>query len=281
MKIAGSCAAILLATALSLHGPIAHADEIVVVAPERAVMPAAAGEEVTKQPLFGYLSRPDASGKLPAVVLLHGCPGLGPHEIEAAAALKSWGYVALALDSLGGSGACTAIAPGVAAEVADSYAALRYLAGQDFVDSGRIAVLGFSMGGIAVLADVERGKVERTQAMHFAAAAAYYPWCGANLGDMTVRTLILIGERDDWAPAESCRKMVAHESDGALVRGPVAGKPVSLTVYPGATHAFDSRYMPPTFMGHTLEYNPSVAHDAETRLRAFLAEALGEPSTTN
>jgi dienelactone hydrolase len=44
--------------------------------------------------------------------------------------------------------------------------------------------------------------------------------------------LILIGERDDWTPAEPCRKLAAAAQE--------AGHPVAIKVYPGAHHAFDS-----------------------------------------
>ena len=54
-------------------------------------------------PLVGYLGRPDLPGRLPAVVVLHWCSGFGRHDIVAALTLKSWGYVALAPDSLGGA----------------------------------------------------------------------------------------------------------------------------------------------------------------------------------
>ena len=44
--------------------------------------------------------------------------------------------------------------------------------------------------------------------------------------------LILIGENDDWTPAEPCRKLTEVAQQ--------AGYPVALKVYPGAHHSFDS-----------------------------------------
>ena len=55
---------------------------------------------------------------------------------------------------------------------------------------------------------VEHGSIEQASPNKFRAAVAFYPPCRGFKGDMTVPTLILIGERDDVTPAEECRKMV-------------------------------------------------------------------------
>jgi dienelactone hydrolase len=39
--------------------------------------------------------------RFPAVVVLHGCSGISSHSARIADRLGSWGYVALAVDSLG------------------------------------------------------------------------------------------------------------------------------------------------------------------------------------
>ena len=44
--------------------------------------------------------------------------------------------------------------------------------------------------------------------------------------------LILIGEKDDWTPAEPCRNLT-HAARAA-------GYPVAIKIYPGAHHSFDS-----------------------------------------
>ena len=123
--------------------PGARCDELVQVAPHRAAA-GLAGSEGTP-PLLGYLARPDGPGRLPAVVLLHGCSGFTPHDTEAAWTLKSWGYVGLALDSLGNANMC-AESGGAGAEARDAYAALRYLGAQGFVAADRVAVMGYWAG---------------------------------------------------------------------------------------------------------------------------------------
>jgi dienelactone hydrolase len=258
------------ALALLASEPVARADELVQIAPHRAASPFEMHNAMP--PLFGHLARPDRPGRLPAAVVLHWCVGFGLHDVAAAARLKSWGYVALAPDSLGGANLCSA-ETGWQAEVDDGYAALRWLAAQDFVDAGRVVVIGYSMGATAALSAVERGSLQDGRPEHFRAAVAYYPRCDASRGNLTAPALILIGDRDDWTPAEDCRKLVAHESDIAMTRS-AGGEPMRLMVYPGATHAFDVPGPPLTYFGHAIAHDPAATGDAEARVRAFLNDTL-------
>ena len=116
-------------------------------------------------PLLGFLTRPNGPGRFPAVILLHGCSPFDGHDVAAAETLQSWGYVALALDSLGAANVCEGGgAAGANAEVLDAHAALRFLAAQSFIARARIAVMGWSMGGDAALAAVEKGWNDRAAA---------------------------------------------------------------------------------------------------------------------
>jgi dienelactone hydrolase len=103
---------------------------------------------MSSQPLMGYLARPDEPGRHPAVIELHGCGGFGTMDVVVADVLKSFGYVALALDSLGDANVCEQhpAGDGRLAEAFDAYATLDWLAEQNYVDSNRVALLGFSMG---------------------------------------------------------------------------------------------------------------------------------------
>lgn len=92
------------------------------------------------------------------------------------------------------------------ARVNDAYGALEFLTTLGFVDSRRVALMGFSAGGIAVLQAVQLGAAEALMKQKFQAAIAYYPSCSVTSGEMAVPTLILVGERDDWTPAAACRK---------------------------------------------------------------------------
>jgi len=234
--------------------------------------------------LLGYLARPDAglsgmlgshsdsTGPYPAVVVLHGCGGISSHSAGIADRIGSWGYVALTVDSLGPRGMTSRCGGGGLDQAFDAYAALSYLSQLDFVDPARVAVLGQSMGGGSVLYAVDRDLAAQYFNERFRAAIAYYPGCGVGAAMMTAPTLVLIGEADDWTPAEPCREMVTHaRPDGAAI---------TLTVYPGAHHAFDVAELKPGIrsLGHWVEYNEPAAKDAEQKVRAFLAANLGGPS---
>jgi dienelactone hydrolase len=220
----------------------------------------------SRQPLEGYLARPEAPGRHPAVVVLHGCGGFGATNVAQADVLKSFGYVALALASLGDADACSSRGGGSRAEAFDAYAALDWLAGQSFVDPARVAVMGYSMGGNATLLAVEPGAIEGARPRHFRAAVAYYPRCRGRTGIVTAPTLILVGDRDDWNPASRCRAMLARR-DGK-------GSPVRLVVYPGATHAFDVPGQAQHYLGHRLQYDPPATAQAWREVRSFLGREL-------
>ncbi len=269
---AGLCITALLLAVLSLAAPACAQDlawlggDTVEVAPHR--MGLRPFPEPINHPLLGYLAKPEAPGRHPAVVVLHGCGGFGTLYPVMADVLKSYGYVALAIDSLDGFNSCTDI-DGATAEAFDAYAALNWLARQDFIDLDRVAVLGYSMGGIATLDDVEAGvgALEKAEKRHFRAAVAYYPCTRNRVGVMTVPTLILVGDKDDWTPASYCRNMMMRRNG--------KGAPVTLIVYPGATHAFNAPGPPRQYMGHHFVHDPQATADAWKRVRNFLQTTLG------
>jgi dienelactone hydrolase len=231
------------------------------------------------QPLQGLLRRPAGAGPFPAVVLLHSCNGNWQQLDERwGRQIAPWGYVTLTVDSFGPRGidnTCTSSSP---ADLAfDAYRALDFLVRDPSVDPDRVAVLGFSQGGWLALSSVEPGVVEHSSTHKFRAAAAFYPLCRTVRGNLTVPTLILIGELDDWTPADDCRRLAEGTDDYGVSRQKGQSAPIKLIVYPGARHAFDAPNLktPSELFGHRLEYNQAAADQSAVALREFFEAAIG------
>jgi dienelactone hydrolase len=246
--------------------PASGSEELIQIAPSRAGFSGAR----SNQPLLGYLLRPEhADHPQAAIVVLHGCEGFGLTYVIRGRELQSLGYVVLVLDSLGAANACNR-GPGAPPEALDAYAALGWLDKQSFVDPTRVAVLGFSMGGLAALMVAESGPLANTFPNHFRAAVAYYPPCRWSSGVMTMQTLILIGGGDDWAPAGDCEAMMKRRNG--------KGAPVTLHVFPGVTHAFNSPAPPHWHLGHFIQFDPAATVAAREQVRDFFQEWLDPPS---
>jgi dienelactone hydrolase len=225
--------------------------------------------------LPGHLYRPNGSEPFPAVVLLHGCGGIRPVHHHWAHTLQQWGYVALLVDSLsprGQTNICDSprsVDPQYA-RMPDAYAAKAYLARQPFVDGTRIAVMGWSHGGSTTLYAVDNIYLARINATPFQAAIALYPGCVLRLLRLNAPLLILIGEDDDWTLASRCKDMVSQSAQW----GDKTAYSITLQVYPGAPHGFDSLIPPRSYYGHTVGRHPEAAAQAEEEAKRFLAQYM-------
>ena len=231
------------------------------------------------QALQGYLRLPDGPGPSPAVVLLHGCGG-GWRGIDErwGKLLAEWGYVTLTIDRFGSRGITNSCTGGLPPQTLyDAYRALNFLVGQSSVDPDRVAVVGFSQGALLALLSVERSQIERSAKEKFRAAIGFYPPCLGVKGNMTVPTLILIGELDDWTPAQECRNLAEGRDDWGISREKGQGFPIEITVYPGAYHDFDMPHFrtPQKLLGHHLEFNEEARDRSVDALRKFLYATIG------
>jgi dienelactone hydrolase len=230
-----------------------------------------------KVTLVGYMARHAGPGPFPAVVLLHGCGGYHSSMMSWTDRLAAWGYVALSVDSFGPRKIETACngAPG---HPQDAFAALHHLVQQPFVRADAVALMGFSLGGMLTLTNLEVGSIARLFPDKFRAGIAFYPICFAASGLMPVPTLVLIGRADTWTPATDCEDMVAGKSSPGLARLPGDRSKVKLIVYPGAPHGFDvsdlmylSEYK---LEGRVIAYDDVATKDAIVQVRAFLKAAM-------
>jgi dienelactone hydrolase len=247
---------------LVLCAPVARAEPVRVASV--AVPGVAAGPE-----LPASLYRPDGAGPFPAIVLAHTCAGINEQTEVWARRLVGWGYVVVAPDSFGPRGEKIVCGNGTIVSgnmrVADVAGAIDFLNAQTFVRKREIGLIGHSHGGWTTVRAVQ--KSYGLAARGLKAAVAYYPSCTAAFDThVDVPLLILIGDRDDWTPADRCRRLQAAGFDRPEL--------VDAVYYPNARHAFDVTAPERTAFGHRLGYDPVAAPDAEARTRAFFERAL-------
>ena len=212
--------------------------ESVTLSAQQVLLGETQGKPVT---LAGELRLPGlGTDKVPTVILVHGIAGLAPRHFEWANALNSWGYGVFIPDHISGRG----IAPmtiqdymlSAEARMVDVYRALPQLLNHPRIDPERIAIMGFSYGGLTTLITSQERFRKRYGLPNFLfLLIALYPGCywrlrdDVNVADRPIR--IYIGTADDWTPVEPCRILVTDLKKG--------GANVGLTEYPGATHAYD------------------------------------------
>jgi dienelactone hydrolase len=204
--------------------------------------------------ITGHLFLPASAtekDKAPAIILVHGSGGIydamldyWPKQFNAA------GYAVLALDSFGPRGVKSTAEDQsqvpFAADVADAFSALKLMASHPRIDASRIAIMGFSRGGIATW----RTAVERIIAGQSAAQtlpaglrfAAHIPvYSGGCVGVFRLIVkpgvfskspmLWVHGDADDYAPIGPCRDYAEKISQ--------AGTPGEFVTIAGARHKFD------------------------------------------
>ncbi len=124
--------------------------------------------------------------------------------------------------------------------------------------------VGFSMGADAALSLID---AHVSPPAGLRAAAAYYPSCEDHAGPVTVPLAIFDGDADTVTPPAPC---------AALVHAAVsAGKPATITTYPGATHGFDAPGPDRTFYGQRIHFDAAAATDAAVQTLHLLERYLG------
>ena len=189
----------------------------------------------------GTLYRPAGAGPFPAVVLLHGCGGLGASIYAWGRWLQAAGYEALVVNSMAPRSVKTVCVvgghPTDRDQALDAFGALEYLRTLPEIDPHRAAVIGWSHGGGAALDIASATFVASALPAGggFQAVIAFYPECTLlPRRGFSAPTLILIGSEDDWSPPQSCEAGVPPLQ--------AAGAPLEWHLYP-------TRRMPSTRRG--------------------------------
>jgi carboxymethylenebutenolidase len=221
-----------------------------------ATVPVAGVEKLT-----GYLVRPKAAGRHPAVIVIHENRGLNPHIKDVTRRFGAEGFLALGVDYLspmGGTPSDEDQARGMIGQtkpadaVAMSRAALAML--KTHPDSnGKVGAVGFCWGGLQV-------NLLAASDPALDAAVPYYgrqPPAEAVPG---IRAPLMLHYAENDAGVNA--GIAAYEA--ALK---AAGKSYELHIYPGAQHAFNNDTGP-------ARYNKEAADLAWRRTLAFFRKHL-------
>ena len=202
------------------------------------------------QTISGTLNFPaNAPDKnVPVVVVLHGGGGIHDGEERWLSIFNSMGLATFMVDSnwprrkckktfKKAIPNCNDVHRGIT-RIVDARRALELLSKHPRIDPARIGCIGSSLGGIGCLyQSVKRfQKMWGAPGLEFAASVPMYPVCNFKyveddeMSDEPIR--IHIGDLDQYGSAESCVKYVE--------RLHLKGKDITITVYPGVHHAFDT-----------------------------------------
>jgi dienelactone hydrolase len=215
--------------------------------------------------------QPVGPGRLPYVVLMHGCGGL-KHEANWTRWVQPWadlfaerGIGTAVVDSFGSRGVdqvCTGdVATWAVRRADDAYSARAWLSEQPHVDANRIAIMGMSNGGRTVLAALRNPSKHSDR---FVAGVALYPGCQSDVhSNFYAPLLVLIGNGATVTPARFCEQMKAAQPESAAE--------LKLVVYPRGPHTFDMRLPARTALGMRLGYDAEAHADARRQVIDFLA----------
>jgi dienelactone hydrolase len=222
--------------------------------------------------IAGALFKPEGVGPFPAIIYMSGCDGLGNptdrvHRAQQKAVIDHYvgqGKAVLILDSFTPRGFEKGVCDRAddinlgSMRAEDAYAAQKALAAMPDIDGKRVFLQGYSHGAGASAAAVDPLVAFKNGGAAFAGVVAYYPYCWNQIA-VSVPTLVLIGDKDDWTPSKLCEAKKSRPN-------------FEVVVYPGATHGFDFPIdQPVEFYGHHIVYDERATKDAEARADAFIA----------
>ena len=197
------------------------------------------------QKVYGTLKFPENKNKdkYPLIIGVAGSLGWKDHHHDFLQMYRDMGIATFQLKSFESRGVKSTVGSQtevtIAAIVLDSYRALDELAKNPKIDADKVGITGWSLGGGVSLFSGWNPVIEKIQPKNkFAAHLPFYPPCfvkPSKLDFVDAPVHILIGELDDWTPANACLELIEdlHNSSNQFNN-------IDITVYDGAHHSFDS-----------------------------------------
>ena len=198
----------------------------------------------TEQEVYGKLTIPkdsiNSDKKYPLVIGVAGSLGWREHHYEYMKMYQQSGFATFELNSFKSRNISSTVGSQVevttASIILDAYKAFEKLSKHPNIDKNKVSITGWSLGGAVALFSGWKPIIKAiSKELKFASHLSFYPPCffdpeNTEFTDSPIH--ILIGELDNWTPAEPCNYFVKKISDNSNV---------NLTIYPNSHHSFDSK----------------------------------------
>jgi carboxymethylenebutenolidase len=217
-----------------------------------------------KGKINGYLARPKAKGKRPAVLVIHENRGLNPHLEDVARRLAVEGFLAYAVDLLslvGGTPPSEDAARELHTKMNQDDAVVALVAAVPFLkghpeSTGKVGAVGFCFGGLMI-------NRLAASSQELDAGVAYYgrQVAAAQVPNIKAPLLLHYAENDEAVNAGIAAYEAALKANN---------KKYTIHTYAGTQHAFNNDT-------GAARYNKAAADLAWERTVAFFKENLGAP----
>ena len=197
-------------------------------------------DKVSNQEVYGILTYPeDKKNQYPVVVGVAGSLGWAEHHYGYMERYLEMGIATFTLHSFKSRGVTSTVGEQVSVTIPmvthDAYMALAALSAKSDINIDKVAITGWSLGGgVSLFTAWKPIKDIISPDFQFAAHLPFYPPCIVEPNELKFTDSpihILIGEVDNWVPAEPCVEMIEalklDEYDA------------DITVYPNSHHSFD------------------------------------------
>ena len=198
-------------------------------------------ENQTRKQVYGTLKFPEKTklNKLPLVLGINGSKNWASHHLEYLEMFRKMGYATFELHSFNSRNVESTVGSQIqvttAMMILDAYRALEKLSHDSRIDADNVAMIGWSLGGGAVLFSAWEPLASAiTSSLRFKAHLSFYPPCLVDLDLISFSSApihILIGELDNWVSSEACEDLV-NDLKGAGVN-------IDIDIFPESHHGFD------------------------------------------